>query len=169
MKPAKSTKAFEAKLVEAGAELLAPTNPYEALRFRTKYGVGVVYASKRGETWNIEAEQARDHLRNKSGSLAPVKVRGRRTDKGTVARLLTRDGENCFYCDEPLGQDITVEHLVSIAHGGPNHISNLFLAHAACNQKAGHMSAPEKIKLALHQRSPRPRDKGLLIDLAEGQ
>lgn len=138
---------FREKLIEAGGEWLGPTSPYEVMRFRTIYGVGVVYSGRRGETWNAEAVKARDHIASRKGSLAPVAVRGRRNDKGTVEALLIRDGYNCFFCGIDLDGDITVEHLVSIAHGGPNHISNLFLAHAACNQEAGHMAAPHKVAL----------------------
>ena len=152
-KAQKSLDRFLKEIEQAGGEVLQPTNPYEVVRFRTSKGVGVVYRGKRGETWNPEAIAARDHLQGKKGSLAPVKVNGRRTDKATVGRLLDRDGGGCFFCGEPLDGDVTIEHLVAIAHGGPNHISNLFLAHASCNHEAGHMSAPEKIKLAISKRS----------------
>lgn len=144
---------FKTNLQAAGAEILGPTNPYEKLRFRTLHGVGVIYSGKRGETWNAEAIAARDHLANGKGSLAPVVVRGRnRTDKATVSALLQRDGEDCFFCGASLAGDITIEHLVPISHGGPNHVSNFFLAHAPCNREAGHMSAPEKVKLAISKR-----------------
>jgi 5-methylcytosine-specific restriction endonuclease McrA len=139
---------FRAALVAAGGEMLAPTNPYEILRFRSSYGVGVIYRNKRGrETWNVEAEQAREHIAARKGSLAPVAVKGRRKDAGTVNALLIRDGAECFFCRQPLGDDVTVEHLVAVAHGGPNHVSNLFLAHGPCNRRAGHLSAPEKIAM----------------------
>jgi hypothetical protein len=150
-KPA-TIDSFKARLRAAGAEILAPTNPYEIVRFRCSKGVGVVYRGKRGETWSREALAAREHLEAGLGSLAPVAVKGRRRDKATVAALLERDGEACFFCGDHLGDDITVEHLVAIAHGGPNHISNLFLAHAACNQRAGHLSAPEKVAMAMRER-----------------
>ncbi|EJU15137.1 HNH endonuclease [Sphingomonas sp. LH128] len=140
------------KLQALGAEILAPTNPYEVLRFRTSYGVGVVYRGKRGETWNAEALAAREHMEARKGSLAPVSVKGRRKDRSTVGALLSRDGDCCFFCGAPLDGDVTVEHLVAIAHGGPNHISNLYLAHAQCNQAAGHMSAPEKVGMAVRLR-----------------
>lgn len=143
---------FEQALIAAGAEILAPTNPYEELRFRSKLGVGVIYRSRKGRTWNAEAELAREHLAAKKGSLAPVEVKGRRKDKGTVNALLKRDGDDCFFCGHELGDDITVEHLVAIAHGGPNHISNLFLAHRQCNADAGHLSAPEKVDRAINLR-----------------
>jgi 5-methylcytosine-specific restriction endonuclease McrA len=149
---ARGINAFKAQLVEAGAELLGPTNPYEVLRFRSKLGVGVIYSGRRGETWNAEAIAAREHLASNKGSLAPVAVRGRRNDRATVSRLIERDGEECFFCGRDLGGDITIEHLVAIAHGGPNHISNLFLAHAACNQRAGHLSGPEKVAQAIEAR-----------------
>lgn len=153
-KRASKIDAFAARLKQAGAEILGPTNPYEALRFRTSKGTGVIYVNKRGgETWNAEALAAREHLDAQRGSLAPVKVNGRRTNKGTVSALLARDGECCFFCGGPLDDDITVEHLIAVAHGGPNHVSNLFLAHAACNQLAGHMSGPEKVKLAIKGRA----------------
>jgi hypothetical protein len=149
----RSLAAVEARLKERGAEILAPTNPYEVLRFRTSKGVGVIYRGKRGETWNAEALAAREVIDSGTGSLAPVAVKGRRRDKGTVDALLSRDGEACFFCGRALDGDITVEHLVPVAHGGPNHVSNLFLAHAACNQAAGHMAAPEKVALAIRQRA----------------
>lgn len=152
---AKRRKAgFTERLIASGGELLGPTNPYEVMRFRTVYGVGVVYKGRRGETWNAEAVAAREHIEQaKKGSLSPVTVKGRRTDSGTVRALLIRDGSNCFFCGDDLDGDVTVEHLVAVAHGGPNHISNLFLAHASCNQKAGHLSAPHKVALAIKNRA----------------
>jgi len=144
--------AFKKRLQSAGGELLGATNPYEALRFKTCHGVGVIYKGKRGETWNAEAIAARDHMDKNKGSLSPVKVRGRRTDKATLTALIARDGDSCFFCGANLDGDVTIEHLVAIAHGGPNHVSNLFLAHAGCNHEAGHMSAPEKITLAIRKR-----------------
>lgn len=145
-------KAFEKQLKAAGAEILGPTNPYELLRFKTSLGVGVVYKGRKGITWNDQALAAKEHLRKGKGSLAPVKINGRRRNKATVQAIIERDGTDCFFCGEALGDDVTVEHLVSICHGGPNHISNTFLAHGECNRKAGHLSAPEKIAIAIEAR-----------------
>lgn len=143
---------FEERLKRHGAEILGPTNPYEVMRFRTKLGVGVIYTGKRGESWNAEAIAAREHLEAQKGTLAPVKVSGSRPGKSTVAALLIRDGDWCFFCGLALEGDMTIEHLVARSHGGPNHISNLFLAHEPCNREAGHLSAPEKIALAIKKR-----------------
>lgn len=143
--------AFIKKLVAAGGEMLvtSPGNEWEIMRFRTKFGVGVVYTTKRGgETWNSEARAARDHvLTPGSGSLAAVKTVKRRNIPHEYQTLLERDGQNCFFCLKPLGEDMTREHLVAVAHGGPNHLSNKFLAHQRCNTAAGHLSAPEKIRI----------------------
>jgi 5-methylcytosine-specific restriction endonuclease McrA len=140
--------AFKADLVAAGGELLAPTNPYEVMRFRTSYGVGVVYTNAKGRrTENAEAISARQHLRDHLGSLSPVPVVPRQKNRAVILRLRGRDGSMCFFCRTPLGDDITVEHLVPRAHGGPNHISNPFLAHESCNRRVGHLSAPEKIAM----------------------
>ena len=60
-----------------------------------------------------------------------------------------RDGDKCFYCNDPFSDEKprTREHLVAATAGGPNHISNLFHACGPCNHTAGHLSAPEKIRL----------------------
>lgn len=108
----------------------------------------MVYRNAKGkETWNREAQAAQDHIHQKLGSLAPVKKHGRKSGAGTHAALIARDGNECFFCLSPLGQLKSVEHLVPVAHGGPNHISNKFLAHPDCNRAAGHLSAPEKIRI----------------------
>lgn len=155
-------QAFLARLTAAGAEVLAPTSAYEVMRFRTCFGTGVVYRNDRNadRKWNGEARDARAHLeRPGSGSLAPVTRNDSKFPAGTVQRLLERDGDECFFCRDPMGGDLTVEHLVSRAHGGPNHIANLFAAHKRCNAYAGHLSAPEKIRLRENWTGPRPHAK----------
>jgi len=145
------------EVVKNGGERLAATNPWEVARFRTLYGVGVIYRNSRGrQTWTPEAEMARDHLKAQKGRLAPVTVVGRTNGprkRAQVLRILQRDGHQCFLCGLPLEADITIEHLVPLAHGGPNHISNLFCAHYECNRDVGHMSAPEKIAIILSRRA----------------
>lgn len=155
MNAADTTAKWAGRFKEAGAEILGATNPYEVLRFRTLYGVGVVYERKTGkQTWNTEATMAKAHLQAQKGSLAPVEVHGRRkASRAVINGLLKRDGLDCLFCGKPLDGDVTIEHLVAVCHGGPNHISNMFLAHAACNQAVGHMSAPEKVAYAVKQRA----------------
>ncbi|CAJ4107644.1 HNH endonuclease [Burkholderia pseudomallei] len=145
----KRRAAFESFLVARGAQILQPTNEWEVLRFKTHKGTHVVYrnakqeitftgdsfgawyAFERGLTWN--------------GALT---TKREKKDQPIVATLLARDGSACFFCrKEMTPEDRTLEHLVPIAHGGPNHLSNLVLAHRTCNQIAGHLSLMEKIRI----------------------
>ncbi len=59
--------------------------------------------------------------------------------------ILKRDGDNCYYCNLPLGDDATLEHLVDRAHGGPNTIENQALAHKVCNLAAVGLTLQQKI------------------------
>lgn len=139
---------FESWLRDAGAELLAPTNEWELLRFRAGPEVGIVYRNARGRI-NLQAAAQPAWRAYASGQpwRASPKVQRRARLSTVASTLLERDGSLCFYCRCELEDDMTVEHLVSVTCGGPNHISNLLLAHKACNNQAGNLSAPEKIRL----------------------
>jgi HNH endonuclease len=140
-------KKFETFLRESGAEILAPTNPYELVRFRTVNGVSIVYTSNRGRnTFTNEAGEAFEKFCKRS-----IWQIVRRSDKqleAIKAQILARDGDACFYCAKPTtaGQNRTVEHILSIAHGGNNHLANLVFAHEECNAAAGSMTVIEKVK-----------------------
>lgn len=69
------------------------------------------------------------------------------------AQLLERDGDLCFFCNEHLGEDITLEHLISLTKGGKDNLENSVLAHEECNLKAGNLPIFEKVKLAIELRS----------------
>lgn len=147
MTPAAIPK-FAKWLVERGAEILAQTNQYELLRFRSERGVSLVYCNKARKITSV-TNDARNAWHSFCGqtewrAFPPVKRRRGSVDEET---LVQRDGEDCFFCCKPLGDDVTIEHLVATTHGGPNHISNKFLAHRQCNADAGHLSAPEKIAI----------------------
>lgn len=144
---------FEAFLVERGAQILQPTNEWEVLRFKTSRGTSIVYCNARGGvTPTGEATAAWDAFEKCKpwrGAPAPKKrVKGRERLLPLYRALLKRDGAACFYCGAPTDEaDRTLEHLVARAHGGPDHLSNLVLAHRRCNANAGHLSAMEKIRM----------------------
>lgn len=70
-----------------------------------------------------------------------------------IAYLIARDGDGCLYCGRPIDPSAcTVEHVVARAAGGPDHASNLALAHTECNAAAGHLSVAEKLRLAIRMR-----------------
>ena len=53
------------------------------------------------------------------------------------AALVGRDGDSCWLCSEPLGDDMTIEHKVPRANGGTWAMHNLALAHRDCNRLMG--------------------------------
>jgi len=157
-----SVKAVEAKLTEfhvflkaAGAEVLKTTNDYEVTRFRTGTATSVIYRTDKGSTtFTGESEKAWEAYRSSHPwKPALATITGRRDHKikkasPVVRTIRERDGDACFFCwRDVTDDDASLEHLVPLSHGGPSHTSNLFLAHKVCNSKAGHLSAPEKVRL----------------------
>lgn len=75
------------------------------------------------------------------------------THAAHLAFLSTRDGWSCFYCGKDLDEHTaTIEHIVSVAHGGPTHGDNLCLTCGPCNAAAGALPAVQKMKLAVSAR-----------------
>lgn len=140
---------FVAWLCANGAERLPVTNEWEVLRYRAGRETCVVYRNSRGRlTWPNSTAMAWHAY--KSGQSWRAIPRGKRPKKKAALfdAVRRRDGDLCFFCYCSVGEaDETLEHLVPITHGGPSHLSNLFLAHQECNAKAGHLSAPEKIRI----------------------
>ncbi len=134
-------------LTNRGAEIFEPTNEYEVVRFRTANGVSIIYRKAGGKlTFTGEAEEAYLAYRNNISWRAVERTK--RKAKPQLATLRARDGDLCFYCQEHVeDNDASEEHLVSLTHGGPNHLSNKFLAHKICNLRVGNISATEKVKI----------------------
>lgn len=139
---------FKVWLDERGSEVLPSTNPYELIRFSTMAGVAIIHGNSRGivSSWSNGAEEAYRAF-VVAGSWRGERRRKRTTSDYRTQAVLQRDGDICFFCGTPLGDDKTPEHLLSITHGGRNHIANMALAHEACNRRAGHLCVVEKVKL----------------------
>lgn len=151
---------FETWLTECGAEVLDTGSEWEVLRVRTSTGTHVVYSNRAGkQRWPAGLLAiVSDYNAGRTPALAATrKGKARSKTRERYAPLVKRDGSGCFYCGEVVetpgtydaasDYEATTEHLVSRAHGGPNHISNCYLAHRGCNAIAGSLSAPEKIAL----------------------
>ena len=141
---------FKNWLQSQGAEILTVTNDYELLRFHCNAGTGVVYRNKAGRTstnnnFVDEAFQCWRQQKPLDWKAKPAKRKGASKKKN---QLLLRDGDQCFYCGQVMADDdMTVEHLICISAGGLDRIENCVLAHDSCNNKAGHLSLIEKLKL----------------------
>lgn len=150
-----STTKFINWLTRAGAEVLEPTNEYELIRFRAKGETGIIYTRKSGRlTFTGVAEEAFRAWRSGEPYEAADKTK-RCKPSVHIQTLLKRDGDLCFYCGQPMPEDDrTLEHLVPICHGGPNHISNMVLAHGRCNQMADNLPVSKKVELRDLNRLP---------------
>lgn len=142
-------KRFSTWIGTNGGEVLATTNPWEVLRFQGNGQVSIIYKKRNGDlTFTGESMKAVQAWRTAKPYrfCMAIKLRKRSVDEAT---LIERDGPDCFYCGEEFTDKNppTIEHLVSRTHGGPNHISNKYLAHQRCNTKAGNLSAPEKLRI----------------------
>jgi 5-methylcytosine-specific restriction endonuclease McrA len=160
---------FKAWLVGRGAELLVETNEWEIVRFKGGGVTSIIYVNKIGKrTFTGLAQAAWEAFKkNDPAYRIPVQKTGFVSEKSkrnppVIETLIARDGNECFYCGVSF-EDISIartrEHLVAQAHGGPNHISNIFLACVLCNTEAGHLSAPEKIRLRDFKRGYRDSPK----------
>lgn len=140
---------FEIFLEASGAEILAPTNPYEAVRFRANGVIGIVYQNKYGKLTYCTEEAKKAFKRFIEGKGYSANDPKRRVRKNQVLNtLLQRDGSDCFYCGKEIPEGLeSVEHLLSINKGGSNHIANLVLSHKECNALAGHMDIVNKVNL----------------------
>lgn len=143
--------AFKNFLNQSGAEIFSSPNAYEVVRFRTGEGMAVIYRNGKGllkfvgpvgAPWRAFVSNLPYRAQPRAGRLSS----DRREE--IVAALLDRDGPDCFYCPLPLDPGLaTIEHLVPATAGGPDHLSNLALAHRQCNEGAGILSLFEKIRL----------------------
>ena len=137
------------EMAARGAEILKPTNKWEIIRARTKYGVAILWTNSRGKlTPNDAMEKTQNDMKSgvKITPVQTIKRRATKTDQ-RINTLLERDGDKCFFCLRPIGGDLTIEHLLSVAHGGSNHICNMALAHNGCNKAAGHLPLMKKVQI----------------------
>jgi hypothetical protein len=170
-----SVQSFIAWLASNGAEVGAPTNPYEVVRYRAYREKGraethIIYAKENGLLTFTGASRAHyerflagDPMVGKGEPFVskfdyadpsdhPLEIA-----EGSTARrrkkLMERDGDGCWFCGKPLGSDVTLEHLVPRSRGGGNDAANCVLAHAECNQAAANLSISEKVELRSKMRA----------------
>lgn len=146
---------FKKWLQAGGAEVQPTTNEYELFRFRCAHGVGVIYTGRRGISVNADfVLQAFEKFSAGQPWRGFLPKTRRQKKRGEKDRLIDRDGPACFYCGELFEPpDLTIEHLLSVSHGGPNRLENKALACAPCNQKADNMPLIDKVRLREQMRA----------------
>ena len=152
----KRLKAFQAWVVAHGADVLAPTNEYETLRFSYKDSIGLIQHKKDGTIayFNGPAHNALVAFRDGVSWRAKAKTERRSKRNQMIAALLHRDGPACLYCNRVLetDEDMSIEHIVALTSGGPDVLANMALCCQSCNSAVGHLSAVEKIRRVIDWR-----------------
>lgn len=162
MKPRKYTKdGFVKWLKRHGCEILPVSNEYEAVRWKGKQ-VGVVYASRKTSGGYADTALL-CYLKGKSWHGGPITTGRLNNYKRQKAQILERDGSDCFYCARPMGDDITLEHLIELNQGGKNTLGNEVLAHEKCNKAVNGMTVVEKFNYAMIQRNSNIKNKDMGI------
>jgi HNH endonuclease len=152
--------AFKNFLNASGAEIFSSANAYEVVRFRGGGEMCVIYRNKTGQLKFVGPVRAAwgaftSHRPWKVAPKASRPVGDKRA--AIVATLIERDGRGCFYCAGIILDGLeTIEHLLPLTSGGPDHLANSVLAHRRCNEQAGHRSLAEKIRLRDELRRDRP-------------
>lgn len=163
------TADFAAWLARNGAEVGKPTNPYEVIRYlayhdgSAKALTHIVYAKESGLLTFTGASREHYIQFQLGGQIYPPAVPAKpapRHDRDeptkaskTRAKLLARDGDDCWFCGKPMGEDCTIEHLVPKSTGGRNALANYALAHRRCNNDAANLPLTAKIELRARLRA----------------
>lgn len=94
------------------------------------------------------------HMRKFRECMSAHKDAGLSTAARIRKLLRARDGKDCWLCGKPMTSkgptNATIEHLVPQSAGGGgslSDLSNLVLAHHACNVRLGVMPLADKLKL----------------------
>ena len=164
MKKSIATKEpFDTWVSRMGGEVLAKTNPFELHRFKANGQSLVIYKNSKNKiAFSSDLANAYFTAHREGRDLKITKSAGEYRRGHPVRKsIVDRDGFDCFYCSAIFGENCkpTIEHLVPRIHGGPDHISNKFLACWECNSLAGRLSAPEKIRMRENMRSGRSAQK----------
>ena len=150
--------AFLRWAVERGSEVMKETNPYELARFTTPEGVGIIYANKHGiiTSWGkgtCEAYAAFIEGTSWKVGTATSRMKQMPSEKRrTIEALFLRDGPFCLYCGTDFTNSETpptLEHIVPVSLGGPEHLCNYALACPCCNSAYGNLPPVTKIKKAV--------------------
>jgi hypothetical protein len=148
--------AFTKWLGAKGAQVLQPTSVWEVCRYKSNSGTSIVYTNKTGRLrFTGDSLVAWTAYVTGAGWRAIPATKRKLKSSPTCQALRVRDGDDCFFCRTPVEvEDESVEHLVAITHGGPDHLSNMALSHRVCNNLAGHLSVMEKIILREERSAP---------------
>ena len=99
-----------------------------------------------GRELKLKFKEPQLKLTERKTTLAKKPAKNKMDDRPSAAvriRVYKRDRFQCTYCGVPgTDAELEVDHIIPIARGGSNHISNLTTACRKCNAKKGVGEAP---------------------------
>ena len=115
-------------------------SPEEILEAKRKYRRDYMREynkTEKGRAYNIKHAKEYRNINKKSHGNRPQRTSEYR--QVIVSFLIARDGLVCGFCGETLEDSkIHIDHIIPVALGGLNVMSNLRLAHPTCNLKDAH-------------------------------
>lgn len=89
-------------------------------------------------------EQSRDKDQRRKARLRGA----RQSERVSRAAIIARDRGICHICKKRVAKrDMTLDHLIPLAHGGPHTAANLAVAHKSCNSRRGAGRLPAQLRL----------------------
>lgn len=138
---------FSEWIEDHGVDVLQP-KIWEILRFKIGKDVGIIYHNKYGTVTTATplAVEAWEKFSHKL-SWFPVKSERKQATK-IKRRLFDQFGGECFYCGVEYDiNQLTVEDLIPLSHGGKPNKHNRVLADEKCNRLAASMHLLDKLEL----------------------
>lgn len=85
--------------------------------------------------WRFIPGLLADFSHDTSSDLSPERVEWNALRAELTPVVLARDGALCRYCGST--DDLTIDHVTPLAHGGSNNLTNLVVACRICNSSKG--------------------------------
>lgn len=87
------------------------------------------------------------HLTDKYGDMA-MRVKWHKHEKNIIKqRIFERDGDVCYLCEQRIYYPTaTIDHVVPLAKGGADDMSNYRLVHPLCNIQKGNMTVDQYLQ-----------------------
>ena len=137
-------------LLRTGCEIIPVTNSSELLRFKGKE-TGVIYTT--GNTSGRYVQNMLEcYISRSKWNGGPDSTKRMANYRKYKVKLLKRDGDTCFCCNLPMGEDMTLEHLIPLTAGGLNVLSNMAIMHSHCNRALGNKPLFAKLNYIIELR-----------------
>jgi 5-methylcytosine-specific restriction endonuclease McrA len=107
------------------------------------------YMSEKNRRWSRENKLRRNEARRRR----QAKILGSTVEKVDYSAILKRDNSICHICGKKVRKnELSFDHLIPIALGGPHVINNIRVAHRSCNCRRGPGRLPAQLLLDIKEK-----------------